>query len=81
MSDTTAQRCALLAKFKDHVALERYASGTVRAYLAVAGGFLEFLSNRQVPIAEVQAGHLTESQRGRAQGFGRHAQLPTRGAA
>ena len=60
MSDATTQRSALLTQFKDHVAHERYASGTVRAYLAVAGDFLEFLSIRQVPIAEVQAGHLTE---------------------
>ena len=60
MPDATTQHSALLAKFKEHVALERYASGTVRAYVAVAGGFLEFLSNRQVPLAEVQAGHLTE---------------------
>ena len=60
MSAPTTQRSALLAKFKDHVAHERYASGTVRAYLAVASDFLEFLLNRQVPIEEVQAGHLTE---------------------
>lgn len=60
MSDATTQRNALLAKFKDYVAHERYASGTVRAYLAVAGGFLEFLSNRQLSIEEVQTGHLTE---------------------
>lgn len=59
MSDATTQHSALLAKFKEHVAHERYGSRTVEAYLAVASGFLEFLSKRKVPIEEVQNGHVT----------------------
>jgi site-specific recombinase XerD len=60
MSNATAQREALLTKFAEHVAHERYAPGTIRAYVAVADDFLEFLSVRQVSIADVQTGHLTK---------------------
>lgn len=59
MSDATSQRGALLAKFKAHVAQMRYGSSTIGAYLAVADGFIEYLSNREVPIEEVQTEHVT----------------------
>jgi len=59
MSDNTSQRIALLAKFKEHVAQARYASGTVGAYVAVAGHFLEYLSRRKVPIQGACTEHVS----------------------
>jgi site-specific recombinase XerD len=59
MSDTTSQRDALLAKFKEHVVQVRYGASTVGAYVAVAGQFLEYLSSRKVPIQEVCTEHVT----------------------
>lgn len=59
MSDATSQRDALLAKFEEHVVRTRYGSSSVQAYVAVAGRFLEHLSNRKVPIEEVCTEHVT----------------------
>jgi integrase/recombinase XerD len=59
MSVNTSQRSALLTKFKEHVALARYGSSTVGAYVAVAEHFLEYLSRRKVPIQEVCTEHVS----------------------
>ena|SRR5450755_3049101 len=59
MSVNTLQRSALLAKFKEHVALARYGSSTVGAYVAVADHFLEYLSRRKVPIQKVCSEHVS----------------------
>ena len=54
-----SQRCALLAKFKEHVVRARYGSSTVGAYVTVADHFLEYLSGCNVPIQEVCTEHVS----------------------
>jgi len=76
MSDHLSQRSALLSQFKDHLAKARYSSSACARYLAVAGHFLEYLGNQNVPIDAVQPSNVTKYLKRELRRFAQHRGRP-----